>query len=138
MRIPARWLAALAVGWMGAALLYLATGHLSLVLLLGPIAFVLGDVTAERRKARLQAEVERAFRQLVSEEEPGFRGDSARVLRQRSRLLGIPPRLVDIRIVRTPEGSHWAVRAEARSADADEIRWRVTRLTDAEVRAALR
>lgn len=137
MRVPGRWLGALAAGWLGAALLYFASGHLSLVLLLGPIAFVLGDLAAARRKARLQAVVERSFRQLVSDEEPGFRGDRVRVLRQRSRLLGMPPRLIDIRIVRSPEGNHWAVRAEARSANVEQIGWRVTRLTDSEARSAL-
>lgn len=138
MRIPGRWLAAAVAGWLAAAVLYAAAGHVSLVLLLGPIAFVLGDMAAERRKARLQALVERAFVQLVSDEAPGFAGRTAVVLRRRSRLLGLPPRLVDVRIVRGADGAHWAVRAEARGPSLDDIRWRVTRLTEAQALAALR
>lgn len=137
-RLPPRWLAAFAVGWLAAALLLVATQQLSLVLLLGPVAFVLGDLAAERRKARLQSVVDLAFRQLVSDNGPCFRGDSVVVLRQRSRLLGLPPRLIDIRLARALDGSHWAIRAEARGAGIDGIRWRVTRLTEAEARAALR
>ena len=110
-RLPRRWWGAAAVGWLGAALLYASTGHLSLVLLLAPVAFILGDRAAERRKARLQALVDAAFLQLVGDEEPVFRGREVAVLRQRARLLGLPPRLVDIRIVRSPAGHHWAVRA---------------------------
>jgi hypothetical protein len=125
------------VGWGAAALLFAATGHLSLVLILGPVAFALGDAAAERRKARLQALVDAAFRQLVSEGEAGFEGARAVILRQRARLLGLPPRLIDIRVARSPDGRHWAIRAEARGPSVDDIRWRVTVLTDAEARAAL-
>ena len=132
MRIPGRWLLAAAVGWTGAGLLHAATGHLSLVLLLAPVAFALGDGAAVRRKARLQALVDAAFAQLVSDDEPSFSGRAVTVVRRRSRLLGLPPRLIDIRIARGPDGTHWAVRAEARGPSPDDIRWRVTRLTDDE------
>lgn len=135
MRIPLRWWIAAAVGWAGALLLYAGTGHLSLVLLLGPLAFILGDAAASRRKARLQALVDTAYLQLVSED-GGFDGRLAAVLRRRSRLLGWPPRLVDVRIARSPDGMHWAVRAEARGPSLDDIAWRVTRLTEVEARAA--
>jgi hypothetical protein len=137
MPFPVRWLAAALVGWLAAAALYLAAGHVSLVLLLGPLAFILGDAVAERRKSRLRALVDAAFVELVSDEAPGFSGRSAVVLRRRSRLLGWPPRLIDIRIVRSPDGAHWAVRAEARGPSADDIAWRVTGLRESEVRAAL-
>ncbi|MGB2818154.1 MAG: hypothetical protein WBC37_13115 [Burkholderiaceae bacterium] len=137
MRWPARWLVAAAIGWLAAAALYAATGQLSLVLLLGPIAFVLGDVAAERRKVRLQRLVDAAFVQLVSDDDPAFSGRAVVVLRRRARLLGWPPRLIDIRIARSRDGSHWAVRAEARGPTADDIRWRVSRLTEAEARAAI-
>jgi hypothetical protein len=137
MRIPGRWLAAAALGWAGAALLHGATGQLSLVLLLAPVAFVLGDWAAERRKARLQALVDAAFLQLVSDDEPGFSGRRVTVARRRARLLGLPPRLVEIRIARAPDGAHWAVRAEARGPTPDDIAWRVTRLTEGEARRAL-
>jgi hypothetical protein len=137
MRGPARWLVAAALGWLGAAALYAATSHLSLVLLLAPVAFFLGDWAAERRKRRLQSLVDRAFRQLVSDDAPRFCGHEVTVLRRRARLLGLPPRLIDIRIARGRDGSHWAVRAEARGPSVDDIAWRVTRLTDGEARAAL-
>jgi len=137
MRIPGRWLLAAAVGWTSAGLLHAVTGHLSLVLLLAPVAFVLGDRAAERRKDRLQALVDAAFLQLVSDDEPGFSGRAVTVVRQRSRLLGLPPRLVDIRIARAPDGTHWAVRAAARGPSPDDIAWRVTRLTESEARRAL-
>ena len=123
MRAPGRWLAAAVAGWVAAAVLYATAGHVSLVLLLGPIAFVLGDMAAERRKA--------------SDEAPGFAGRTAVTLRRRSRLLGLPPRLIDLRIVRGADGVHWAVRAEARGPSLDDIRWRVTRLTEAEAHGAL-
>jgi hypothetical protein len=137
MRLPGRWLVAAAVGWTGAGLLHAATGQLSLVLLLAPVAFVLGDGAAERRKARLQALVDAAFLQLVSDDEPGFSGRGVTVVRRRARLLGLPPRLVDIRIARSADGAHWAVRAEARGPSPDDIAWRVTRLTEGEARRAL-
>jgi hypothetical protein len=137
MRVPARWIAAAAVGWVAAAILFTATGHLSLVLILGPVAFVLGDASAERRKARLRALVDAAFAQLVSEDGAGFEGRTAVTLRHRARLVGLPPRMIDIRVARTPDGRHWAIRAEARGPSVDDIRWRVTALTDAEARAAL-
>jgi hypothetical protein len=138
MRLPVRWLVAAAIGWLAGAVLYATTRHVSLVLLLGPIAFVLGDVVAERRKARLQRLVDDAFVQLVSDDGSGFSGQTVAVVRRRARLLGWPPRLIDIRVARSPDGSHWVVRAEARGPGADDIRWRVTRLTDAEARTALR
>ena len=88
MRLPARWLVAAAVGWSGAGLLLAITGHLSLVLLFAPGAFVLGDWAAERRKARLRALVDAAFLQLVSDDDSRFSGMEVTVLRRRSRLLG--------------------------------------------------
>ena len=138
MRWPVRWLVAALTGWLAAVALYAATGQVSLVLLLGPVAFVLGDAAAGRRKERLQRLVDAAFAQLVGEDDPAFSGSTVTVLRRRARLLGWPPRLIDIRIALSPDGSHWAVRAEARGPTTDDIRWRVTRLTDAEARAALR
>lgn len=137
MRVPARWLVAALVGWPAAAVLYIATGQVSLVLLLGPPAFVLGDAAAGKRKARLQRLVDAAFVQLVSDDDPAFSGRSVTVLRHRARLLGWPPRLIDLRVARSPQGGHWAVHAEARGPTADDIRWRVTRLTESEARAAL-
>jgi hypothetical protein len=138
MRWPVRWLVAALTAWVAAVALYAATGQVSLVLLLGPVAFVLGDVAAGRRKARLQRLVDEAFVELVGEDDPAFAGSTATILRRRARLLGWPPRLIDIRIASSPDGNRWAVRAEARGPTADDIRWRVTRLTDAEARAALR
>ena len=137
MRLPVRWLVAAAVGWGGAGLLHASTGHLSMVLLLAPGAFILGDWAAERRKARLQALVDAAFLQLVSDDDSRFSGMAVTILRRRSRLLGLPPRLIDIRIVRGPDDSHWAVRAEARGPSRDDIRWRVTRLTERAARTGL-
>ena len=137
MRVPVRWLVAVLVGGLAAAVLHATTGHVSLVLLLGPVAFVLGDAAAERRKERLQRLVDAAFAQLVSDDEPAFSGRTVTVLRRRARLLGWPPRLIDIRVARSPEGRHWAVRAEARGPTVDDIRWRVTRLSEGEARAAL-
>jgi hypothetical protein len=137
MRIPRRWLVAVAAGGVGAVLLFAATGHWSVVLLLGPTAFILGDVVAARHKARLQARVDAAFIQLVSDDDSGFRGADAIVLRQRARLLGFPPRLVDIRMVRMPHGSHFAVRAETRDGAPDRIDWRVTRLAETEAQVTV-
>jgi hypothetical protein len=137
MPVPARWLVAALVGWLAAIVLYVATRHVSLVLLLGPVAFALGDAAAERRKARLQRLVDAAFVQLVSDDDPEFSGRTVTVLRRRARLLGLPPRLVDIRVVRSPRGCHWAVRAEASGRSVDDIRWRVTRLAERDARAAL-
>ena len=137
MTVPLRWLAAALVGGLAAAVLHAATGHVSLVLLLGPVAFMLGDAAAERRKARLQRLVDAAFVQLVSDEDPAFSGRAVSILRRRARLLGWPPRLIDICVARSPDGHHWAVRAEARGPTVDDIRWRVTRLSTGEVRAAL-
>jgi hypothetical protein len=134
---PARWLIAALVGWLPAAAVYAASGHVSLVLLLGPLAFALGDAAAERRKARLQRLVDAAFVQLVSDDDAAFSGRSVTILRRRARLLGWPPRLIDIRVARSPDGGHWAVRAEARGPTVDDIRWRVTRLSESEARAAL-
>lgn len=137
MRVPVRWLVAALVGGLAAAALHAATRHVSLVLLLGPVAFMLGDAAAERRKARLQRLVDGAFVQLVSDDDPAFAGRAVTVLRRRARLLGWPPRLIDVRVVRSPDGRHWAVRAEARGPTADDIRWRVTRLSEGEASAAL-
>jgi hypothetical protein len=133
-RLPLRWLVAAAVGALGAWLVYLAIGQLSVVLLAGPLAYIVGDAAAAVRKARLQAIIDAAFVELVSDDaaDPNFNGRGARILRQRSRLVGLPPRLLDLRLVAMPDGTHYAVRAETARADPDAIAWRVARLTDAE------
>lgn len=136
--VPRRWWGAVALGLAAAAALWLATGRWSMVLALGPLAFILGDALAARRKARLQAAVDRAFETLVGDDEGGFRARDAVVLQRRARLLGLPPRLVEIRIVRMPDARHYAVRAEARRSDPAAVRWRVARLTDAEAAEATR
>jgi hypothetical protein len=133
-RLPLRWLVAAAVGALGAWLVYLAIGQLSVVLLAGPLAYIVGDAAAAARKARLQAIIDAAFVELVSDDaaDANFNGRYARILRQRSRLVGLPPRLLDLRLVAMPDGAHYAVRAETARADPDAIVWRVARLTDAE------
>lgn len=133
-RLPLRWLAAAAIGGLGAALVYLVTGQWSVVLIAGPLAYIVGDAAASARKARLQAIVDAAFAELVSDDaiDRNFCGREARLLRQRSRLAGLPPRLIDVRLVAMPDGTHYAVRAEVTRAAADAIVWRVARLTEAE------
>jgi hypothetical protein len=138
--VPWRWLVAAAIGWLAAFWVYMITGQISLVLLAGPVAYVVGDVAAERRKKRLQETVDAAFLELVSDENDtadAFAGRQARIERHRSRLLGLPPRLIDLRLVVMPDGARYAVRAETARADPAAISWRVTRLTQAEADAAL-
>jgi hypothetical protein len=65
--VPWRWLVAAAIGWLAAFWVYMITGQISLVLLAGPVAYVVGDVAAERRKKRLQETVDAAFLELVSD-----------------------------------------------------------------------
>ncbi|HET9025262.1 MAG TPA: hypothetical protein VFN64_11860, partial [Burkholderiaceae bacterium] len=79
-----------------------------------------------------------AFLQLVSDDDSRFSGMAVTVLRRRARLPGLPPRLIDSRIVRGPDDSHWAVSAEARGPSRDDMRGRVTRLTDARRRSPSR
>lgn len=71
--------------------------------------------------------VETAVRELVSEDGADFDGAHAQVLARRSRLIGLlPPRLVELRLLRMPTGGHYAVRAETAGGP---IRWRVQRLS---------
>jgi hypothetical protein len=139
--VPWRWLVAAAIGWLAAFWVYMITGQISLVLLAGPVVYVVGDVAAERRKKHLQETVDAAFLELVSDENDtaadAFAGRQARIERRRSRLLGLPPRLIDLRLVVMPDGARYAVRAETARADPAAISWRVTRLTQAEADAAL-
>ena len=133
--MPLRWLAAIAVGWGAALLVWLGAGQWSIVLLLGPPVYIAGDLAAATRRRRLQQVVDAAFADLVGTEVGGaehFAGRDARVVRQRSRLAGLPPRLIDLRIVQMPDGVHYAVQAQTARARADTIRWHVTRLTDDE------
>lgn len=114
--------------WGGAGAVWLASGHVSVVLLAAPLAWALADATLDRRATRLAARVAREFRDLEAEGGADFDGASAQVLAQRARLFGVlPPRLVELRLVRSPAGALFLVRAELRDAAAP-VAWRVTRL----------
>jgi hypothetical protein len=112
-----------------------STGQWSVVLIAGPLAYIVGDAAASARKARLQAIVDAAFVELVSDDaiDRNFCGREARLLRQHSRLAG---RAATAH--RRPTGRNarrgalrGAGRGHARAA-ANAIVWRVARLTEAE------
>ena len=120
-------LAAAAACWSAAFGLWWGTGRVSAILLAGPLVVWAAASLASVRRARLEAQVAAAFSELISEDELRFDGARAEVLARRARLLGIaPPRLVELRLVRMPEGEHYAVRAETTGA---AVAWRVQRLS---------
>lgn len=116
--------------WSAAGLLYAGAGRVSVVLLVAPAVFAVGDALAQRRKSRLTARVDAALIQLVSSEAGGgFTAAGATVLERRDRLLGVfPPTLHALRLLRTADGQRFRVRAVVARDDADAIDWRVERL----------
>jgi len=123
---------AAALLWLAAALIYAGSGRWSVVLLLAPVVFAIGDAWAVRRKARLTAFVDAELALLVSDADQGdeFRAADAVVVERRERLLGaLPPVLLAQRILRMPDGRLIKVQAKVqRFGRADEIKWRVERL----------
>jgi len=126
-RTSPAFLAATSACWAAALGLWWASGRISLTLLLAPLAWWAGSRLAGARRARLEALVEAALTDLVSEDGTDFDGAQAQVLARRSRLIGLlPPRLVELRLLRMPTGAHYAVRAETAGGP---VRWRVQGLS---------
>jgi len=121
--------------WLMAWALYLGSGRWSIVLLLAPPAFALGDALAVRRKTRLSAQVDAALPQLVADEDStdGLRVAEGRIIDRRDRLVGaLPPRLIAVRLLEMPDGQRYRVRAAvSRSSDPAAIEWRVERVVPA-------
>lgn len=138
MRVALRQVAqraalAAALLWTAAALIHAGSGRWSVVLLLAPVVFALGDLLATRRKARLTALVDATLLQLVSSDAGGAPFSAARgtVLERRDRLLGVlPPTLHALRLLQGADGRRYRVRAVVGRHDADAIDWRVERLPD--------
>lgn len=119
--------------WTAAALIHAASGRWSVVLLIAPAVFALGDLLAARRKARLTALVDATLPQLVSNDAAGppFSAAQATVMERRDRLLGVlPPTLHALRVLQSADGRFYRVRAVVGRDDADAIDWRVERLPD--------
>ena len=124
--------------WGLAGLVWLASGHLSLVLLVAPIAWGLVEVAARARKSRLARVLNAAFLHLVADDGAEFDGALAVVLARRARLLGmLPPRLIDLRLARMPSGEHFVVRGELRR-ESEAVVWRVTRVSAEQAQQWLR